>query len=252
MLRAMEISAIDIFAFIWFFCCWFGYSQFARQAAKKHNSLSSVLYRYRKEWVRKLSITGMSEVDSELLASLEKQVSFMASTSLLILASLVTVLSTSSDMFLNLGNLNFVAEVSLEMVQLKLLLLICIFIYGFFTFSWSLRQYGFCFVLFGSSFHTVKYYKEADNYSAKAADRDYKSVAKVLDRAAHSYNFGLRAYYFAMAALAWFINPYFFIVACAVTVWVLYRREFASSSLLALVSARRVTNVHEEEDINFD
>lgn len=225
---------------------------FARRAARKRNSLSSVLFRYRKEWVRKLSISGMSEVDAELLSSLEKQVSFLASTSLLILASLVTVLSTASDMFMNISTLDFVAEVPLEVVQLKLLLMIFIFIYGFFTFSWSLRQYGFCFILFGSSFNTVKYYREAQNYSAVAADRDFAAMAKVLDRAAHSYNYGIRAYYFAMAGLAWFINSWFFIAACAVIVVVLYRREFLSSSLQAMVTARKVDNVHDEEEITFE
>ncbi len=225
---------------------------FSRRAAKKRNSLSSVLYRYRLEWVKKLSVSGISEVDAELLASLEKQVSFLASTSLLIIASLVTVLSTSSDMFLNISTLRFVTEVPLEVVQLKLLFLIFIFIYGFFTFTWAIRQYGFCFIVFGSSFHTVKYYKESESYKPVAIDRDFEATAKVLDRAAHSYNYGIRAYYFAMAALAWFINVYFFILACAVTVWVLYRREFLSSSLKALVSARLVDNVHDEEAIRFD
>jgi uncharacterized membrane protein len=251
-LRAMDISPLDLISFVFFIGSWWGYALFARRAAKKRNSLSSVLYRYRMEWVRKLSVSGMSEVDSELLSSLEKQVSFLASTSLLILASLVTVLSTASDMFMNLSDMRFVAEVSLETVQFKLLLMICIFVYGFFTFTWSIRQYGFCFILFGSSFHTVKYYKENESYEARAADRDFESMAKVLDRAAHSYNYGIRAYYFAMAALAWFINAWFFMAACAVVIWVLYRREFRSSSLKAMVSARKVDNVHDEEKVQFD
>jgi len=135
----------------------------------------------------------MSEVDADLLASLEKQVSFFASCSLLILASLVTVLSTSSEIFLNLSSLSFVTTVSVEVIQVKLLLLIIVFIYCFFTFTWSIRQYGFCFILFGSSFHTVKYYKEAKDYRATAVDRNFKAMAKVLDRAAHRYNCGLRA-----------------------------------------------------------
>lgn len=251
-LRAMELSTLDIFSFFWFLTCWTGYTLYSRRAAKKRNSLSSVLYRYRLEWVKKLSISGISEVDAELLSSLEKQVSFLASTSLLIIASLVTVLSTSSDMFLNISTLRFVTEVPLEVVQLKLLVLIFIFIYGFFTFTWAIRQYGFCFIVFGSSFNTVKYYKEAEDYKPVAVKRDFEATAKVLDRAAHSYNYGIRAYYFAMAALAWFINVYFFIIACAITVWVLYRREFKSSSLKALVSARLVDNVHDEEAIRFD
>lgn len=248
----MEVTALDIVSFIWFCSCWVGYTYFSRRAAKTHNSLSSVLYRYRMEWVKKLTISGMSEVDAELLASLEKQVSFLASTSLLIIASLVTVLGTASDAFMNMSSLSFVTEVPLETVQLKLLLLIFIFIYGFFTFTWSIRQYGFCFILFGSSFHTVKYYKEAENYKAIAANRNFEAMAKVLDRAAHSYNYGIRAYYFAMAALVWFINSWFFIIACGITVWVLYRREFLSSSLQALVSSRMVENVHDEEEVKFE
>ncbi len=251
-LRAMDLSALDIASFIWFLVCWMGYSLFSRRAAKKRNSLASVLYRYRMEWVKKLSQSGMSEVDAELLASLERQVSFLASTSLLILASLVTVLGTASNRLMDLSSLRFVTEVSLGVIQIKLMALIFIFIYAFFTFTWSIRQYGFCFILFGSSFHTVKYYKEAASYSAIAIDRDFEAMGKVLDRAAHSYNYGIRAYYFAMAALAWFINSWFFFGACAIVVWVLYRREFHSSSLKAMVSARKVENVHDEEEIKFD
>ena len=251
-LRAMDICPLNIFSFFWFLSCWVGYSLFARKQAKKRNSLSSVLYRYRKEWVLKLSKSGMSEVDSDLLGSLERQVSFMASTSLLILVSLVTVLSAASEDFMDMSSLQFVDDVSLEIVQMKLLLMIFIFVYGFFTFSWALRQYGFCFILFGSSFNTVRYYKDNDKYQAQAVPRDFKAVAKVLDRAAHSYNYGIRAYYFAMAALVWFINDWFFMAACAVVIFVLYRREFMSSSLQAMVDARQIGNVHDEDEIIFD
>ena len=251
-LRAMDLSALDITSFVFFIACWVGYTLFSRRAAKKRNSLASVLYRYRMEWVKKLSQSGMSEVDAELLASLEKQVSFLASTSLLILASLVTVIGTASNRLMDLSSLRFVTEVSQEVILMKLMVLLFVFIYAFFTFTWSIRQYGFCFILFGSSFNTVKYYKEADDYRAIAIDRDFEAMAKVLDRAAHSYNYGIRAYYFAMAVLAWFINSWIFLGACAIVVWVLYRREFRSSSLKAMVSARKVKNVHDEEEIKFD
>jgi len=247
----MEMNPLDLLAFIWFMATWIGYALFAKYAAKRRNSLSSVLYRYRQEWVKKLSNSGMSEVDSELLASLERQVSFLASTSLIILASMVTVLGTASDIFMNASSLWFVSEATQGEVQLKMLLMICIFIYSFFTFTWSIRQYGFCFILFGSSFQTVKYYKEDENYRALLPNRDYEAMAKVLDRAAHSYNYGIRAYYFAMAALAWFINDWIFMIACAVTAIVLYRREFLSSSLKALASARLSANVNDEEKMSF-
>ncbi len=244
----MSFSLLDIVSFCWFLICWVGYTVFTRHAAKTTNTLSSVLYRYRKEWVTKLQTTGMSEVDGELLASLERQVSFFASTSLLILASLVGVLSTSSDIFMNLSSLSFVTAVSIQVIQIKLLLLIFIFTYGFFTFTWSIRQYGFCFILFGSSFNTVRYYGDAGDYRAVATERDFKAVAKLLDRAAHSYNYGLRAYYFALAVLGWFINPWIFMATCSLTVFVLYRREFKSSTIQALVLSRSVPDPDSEAD----
>ncbi len=244
----MEITLPDSFAFTWFLVCWIGYATFARRAAKTTDSLSSVLYKFRKEWIEKLSRTGMSEVDAELLASLEKQVSFFASTSLLILASLVGVLSTASDIFMNLSSLSFVSAVSIQVIQLKLLLLIVIFTYAFFTFTWSIRQYGFCFILFGSSFNTVRYYDRAHDYQAVAKKRDFKAMAKVLDRAAHSYNYGLRAYFFALAVLGWFINPWVFIVSCTLTVLVLYRREFKSTTVKALIMSRVIAGTEQVDD----
>ena len=60
-------------------------------------------------------------------------------------------------------------------------------------------------------------------------------AARVIDLAGMSYNHGLRAYYFALSVLAWFINPYLFILASSFVVAVLYRREFKSRSLKALL-----------------
>ena len=243
----MEFNPLDIISVIFFFISWISYTVYTRRVAKKRDSLSSVLYRFRKEWVQKLSENGMSEVDAEMLATLERQVSFFASTSLLILATLVTVLGTSSDAFVNISSSSFIVNASKEMIQLKLLLLIFIFTYAFFTFTWSIRQYGFCFTIFGSTFRTVKYYQDHDNAKrVHNEQRDLVHLAKLLDRAGHSYNYGLRAYYFALAAMTWFIHPAFFIFSLALTVIVLYRREFKSSALQAMVDCRRAIKTTEQ------
>jgi uncharacterized membrane protein len=60
-------------------------------------------------------------------------------------------------------------------------------------------------------------------------------AARVIDLAGLSYNQGLRAYYFALSVLAWFISPYLFLLSTSFVVAVLYRREFKSRSLLALM-----------------
>lgn len=57
----------------------------------------------------------------------------------------------------------------------------------------------------------------------------------MISMAANQFNFGLRAYYFGMATLAWFINPWFFMLVTAGVVVVLYRREFHSDVLEVMV-----------------
>jgi uncharacterized membrane protein len=52
--------------------------------------------------------------------------------------------------------------------------------------------------------------------------------------AAETFNDGLRAYYFAFAALAWFISPLSMVIATGLVVMILYSREFRSEVLAIL------------------
>ena len=60
-------------------------------------------------------------------------------------------------------------------------------------------------------------------------------AARVVSLAAHQFNQGLRTYYFGLAMLAWFINPWIFMLVTAGVVGVLYQREFHSSVLHVMV-----------------
>lgn len=75
-----------------------------------------------------------------------------------------------------------------------------------------------------------------DEEGVTSAERERYAfyAARVIDLAGLSYNHGLRAYYFALSVLAWFVSPYLFILASGFVVAVLYRREFKSRSLMAL------------------
>jgi uncharacterized membrane protein len=56
--------------------------------------------------------------------------------------------------------------------------------------------------------------------------------------AANNFNLGLRTYYFSLSVLAWFINPWLFMLMVTGVVFILYRREFNSSTLRQLVISR--------------
>ncbi|MDP2559604.1 DUF599 domain-containing protein [Psychrobium sp. 1_MG-2023] len=222
----MDVNLISIAGFVWFIFCWFGYTTFARKQAKKRRCIASVLHRYRIAWMRRLLFREQLIADTALLASLERQVTFFASTTILILAALLTLLSTSERLFELISDIPGVYQASIFDIQVHLIVMIAIFIYAFFTFTWSMRQYGFCSVLMGA-------FPRANSEDDISAEHEnyIRHVAKIIDHAGHSYNYGLRSYYFAMSTLAWFIHPIAFIFATTMVVMVLYQREFHSQTL---------------------
>ena len=220
----------DLMALFWLFAAWYAYTRFAKRKAKTTHCLASVLHRYRVNWMQEMLKREQRVADAALLANIERNVSFFASSTLLVLAGLVTALAAADQVQLTLAILPFTQDATTQELEFKFLLLIGIFIYAFFTFTWSLRQFGFVSVLLGGAPNTDP------GQDAGHMQRYAKYTAKVLDQAGHSFNYGLRSYYFALASLAWFIDARLFIVAVSVVVWVLYIREFRSSSLSAMLN----------------
>lgn len=217
---------IMIGCLLWFITCWLGYVTFAKHQAKKTRCIASVMHRHRISWMERLLHREHLIADTALLASLERQVTFFASTTILILAALLTLLSTSERLFDVVATMPGAYPTTMFDIQIRLMLMISIFIFAFFTFTWSMRQYGFCSVLMGAC-PRVGAHKEVNEEQQRYAER----LAKIIDHAGHSYNYGLRSYYFAMSTLAWFIHPLAFIFASAMVVFVLYQREFHSNTL---------------------
>lgn len=222
----MSSELISIGCISWFFICWTGYTQFAKSRAKKTHCIASVLHRHRITWMQRLLYRDHLIADTALLASLERQVSFFASTTILILAALLTLLSTSDKLYLAISQLPTAYPSSLHDIQARLFLMIGIFIYAFFTFTWSMRQYAFCSVLMGAFPRAEK-----NQPITEQQQKHVVNVAKIVDHAGHSYNYGLRSYYFAMSTLAWFVHPLLFAFSCSAVVVILYKREFKSNTL---------------------
>ena len=220
-------SGIDALALFWFALCWLGYSVYSSKMSRRRTCLSSVLAAHREAWVLGLLKRDNRVGDAALLGNLERNVSFFASSTLLVLAGLVAALGSGEDIVAVTDNLPFTMAVSEHGWETKLLLLSVVFVYAFFKFSWSLRQYGFASVLMGRA----PAHSELDE---AAALRFSTHAAQVISRAAQAFNLGLRAYYFSLAYLLWFLNPWIFMLASSVVVGVLYRREFRSRVLGAL------------------
>jgi uncharacterized membrane protein len=218
--RYIRDSPIDIIAMAWFLFCWFGYTFIVDNYVKSSRGLSSRMHLYRIQWMT-ISLTRENRiVDVNIINSLSQSMSFFASTSVLIIAGILAIIS-STDTALNIiRELPFAVQPTIQVWYTRLALLTALFIYAFFKYTWALRQMNYCTILVGA----MPVARDNMDDFIPAARR----AAMVLTMAARHMNRGLRTYYFAMAAIAWFINPWFFIIATGIVVWVLYQREFRS------------------------
>lgn len=227
-------SWLDWVALSWFFICWAWYYEYSRRLQRNKRCLAGVMHGYRYDWMRRLLNREARIADATIMTHLERNGAFFASSALLILAALFGLMGTTERALLVLSDLPFAPDSPSRLgLELKLLLLIALFIYAFFTFTWSMRQYNFCAILIGSA-------PAANEKDATPGSRKMFAIqaANVIDLAANQFNYGLRAYYFGLALLAWFIHPVAFILATTGVVSVLFRREFHSKTLKALAAGR--------------
>jgi uncharacterized membrane protein len=225
-----------LLAVVWFVICWVGYTRYAQAKGRTTPCLASVLHLYREDWMRRMLLRDNRIADANVIGNLERNASFFASSTLIILAGILTVLGASDRAVSLLADLPFVQAASREMSEVKLLCLGVVFVYAFFTFSWCMRQYNFAAVLVGSAPMIGERHVTEQERKAFA-----ERTARVISMAANQFNQGLRAYYFGMATLAWFINPWFFMMVSTGVVLVLYRREFHSDVLEVMVYTQTPT-----------
>ncbi len=224
---------VDGLVLLWFLGCWVGYTRFAKRRSATEICLASVMHMYRREWMMQMMYRDNRMSDMSAISTLERNVSFFASSALIILAGILTLLGYIDQAIVLFHDLPLAADQSRLQWEAKIFLLVVIFVYAFFKFTWSLRQVGFAAVLIGAA---------PDASKAAIGDEEIRQtserVARVVSMAAHHFNFGIRSYYFALAVLAWFVSPWLFVAATALVVFVLYRREFHSSALATLMSSR--------------
>lgn len=212
---------------------WSGYATFAKRRASVRPSVLDTTNRIRREWMLQATYREVRVVDGVVIQNLSTSPSFFASTTILIIGGLLAVLGTTEKASELVREIPFAARTSVLVFDLKVILLLVIFIYAFFRFTWSMRQYTFGALLIASA-------PEAEQLKALGAEGDARRQAfadkagRVVAMAAETFNDGLRAYYFAFAAVAWFFSPLVFVLATAGVIWVLYQREFRSEVLEVL------------------
>lgn len=221
----------DWLALAWFFAAWAGYATFARRRANEVMTLLAVTNHYRRLWMLRVTGREVRVVDGVVIQSLSTSPSFFASTTILIIGGLLAVLGATDKAAELVKEIPFAARTSVLVFDLKVLLLLGIFVYAFFRFTWSMRQYTFGALMVASA-------PEPREFERGEASREEFSqrAGRIVGMAAETFNDGLRAYYMAFAVIAWFFSPLWFAIATAGVIYILYQREFHSEVLAVLKS----------------
>ena len=213
-----------------FFVAWAGYAHYARRGAGSARSVLAATNAVRRQWMLQTTYREVRVIDGVVIQNLSTSPSFFASTTILIIGGLLAALGTDKGSELA-RDLPFAARTTTLIFDLKLILLLGIFVYTFFRFTWSMRQYTFGALLVAAAPEAKRF---ADDGLSREAFAD--RAGRVVALAAETFNDGLRGYYFAFAAIGWFFSPIVLMLATAGVVTILYQREFRSEVLAVLTS----------------
>ncbi len=238
MMEFIKSSQMDLLALGWFLFCWMGYSGIVDNFVSNTRGLSARMYLYRIQWMTNVLTRDNRVVDVNIVSSLHQSIAFFASTSILIIAGVLAIVGASDAALDVIRELPFATQPTLAIWYTKLALMVVMFIYAYFKYTWALRQLNYATILIGA----MPIYEEQKQTSMDDYIPASRRAAMVLTMAAKHMNRGLRTYYFALGAIAWLVNPWLFILTTAVIVWILYSREFSSDIV-------RVLNMPSEEKI---
>lgn len=220
---------LDWLALFAFFGLWAGYAMLAKVRGFREQSLIANTNRYRQMWMMQATARDPRMLDGIITQNLSQTPAFFSSTSIIIIGGLFALLGTTDKAAMLVGEIPFAQPTPLLVFEIKILLLVGIFVYAFFRFSWSMRQYTFVALVLGAM-------PSPEDFAAQRHDRQLfaERAGNLVSAAAETFNDGLRAYYFSFAAMAWFLSPLALVLATALVVLILYGREFRSEVLQVL------------------
>ena len=215
----------DLAAFLALVGAWAGVTLLIERAPRRFPSTSNLMAQYRREWMVQFVARNPRIFDSQLVGQLRQGTSFFASATLLAIGGTLALLGDIERLIGLADDLTSGTD-PVIVWEVKILFVVIFLTNAFLKFVWANRLFGYCAVVMGAV--------PNDPADPAAMPRAAKA-AEINITAARGFNRGLRALYFALAAAAWLIGPVALLLAVAVTLIVLLRREFASESRAVLM-----------------
>ena len=220
-MRALpNLTLVDWLALATYFASWAGYAWFSEHSRWRNVGLIGQSRDYRLQWAYRLLEREVRVHDSTLIGNLMTSISFYANTTIYIIAGLIAALGAADKLVNVTADLPFGRQGSQDILELKLVLLLGSFIFAYFKFTWSLRQFNMLSILVGAAPQGRTGEASIDTYARRLAGTN--------SLASDDFNRGIRAYYFSLAASGWLINPVLLAALSLIVLVVLYRRDYRS------------------------
>lgn len=182
-------------------------------------SVTILMQDYRRDWMRQFVTRQLRIFDATLIDSLRQGTAFFASACMIAIGGGVALIG-NSDRLRGLAQ-DLTLDPATVQVELKIILALAFLANALLKFVWAHRLFGYCAILMAAVPNDPDHH-EAEHRALQAADINIT--------AAKNFNRGLRAVYYALAALGWLFGPAGLILAALACTTVLLRREFASQS----------------------
>lgn len=211
----LDGGALAFFLIAWWFLGWL----IDMSPLHKH-TLSAAMKAQRREWMRQMAKRQIRLVDANIITGLQQATSFFASTALLAVGAGFGLL-TAADTIIRAFEESFVhLEIDRAAFYVKTAILMGLYAYAFFKFGWAYRLFNYSAVMLAAT-------PEAGEHGAEEAAA---AMAEMNIAAAGQFTHGLRAFFLAIAVLAWFITWWTFVLATLVIVFSLANRQFNSTA----------------------
>tara|TARA_R110002124_G_scaffold275454_1_gene445902 strand:- start:71 stop:784 length:714 start_codon:yes stop_codon:yes gene_type:complete len=217
------LAPMDVIAVIWFVTSWTVYSFLLDHSRMKERSLSAAMDKQRTQWMQTMLKRDLRIVDTSIMAGLQQGTAFFASTSIFAIGGTFALLSSTEEVLAVFSQLPYTIEMTRAEWETKVLGMLLVYAYAFFKFGWAYRLFNYASMLVGA----VPARDECESAQAKSA---ILSATEMTILAGTHFNRGLRAFFFAMGFLGWFLGPQVFMVTTTYVLLVLLRRQFFSAS----------------------
>jgi uncharacterized membrane protein len=214
-MTVLDGAALAFFIFAWWFLGWL-----IDSSPLHPRTLSFAMKAQRREWMRQMAQRSVRLVDTNIITGLQQATSFFASTSLLAIGAGFALL-TAADTIISVFEESVVhVQIDRASFYVKTGVLMALYAYAFFKFGWAYRLFNYSAVMLAAT-------PEAGQPGAEEAASD---VANMNIAAAGQFTHGLRAFFLAIAILAWFVTWWTFVIATLIIVLSLANRQFNSTA----------------------